>query len=403
MKKRFSIFVISIYMLMLGTPLVSASEVLSMDLTPSASFSDIGTETIETEEPFEAKSESERQQLPNEEQEIIDQLEKYLKENTNPRARNFGSTLNRLVSGIIFDTTVKRNNTIIDVVNLFGLLGQNEKSEWFDSVQGKSERYLTVYDEPTGTILKLHAYYVDNKSNKTAVVQHGYRANAESIMQEAEFLYSLGYNLIIPDARAHGKSEGTYISFGAYEKKDINGWIDQELAEKPNQKITLFGVSMGAATVMMSQEVAHENVQAIIEDCGYYSIEQQIRDVSRLITSMLQYIPLVNFINWYDCENQIIASLNDNYVKPILKIDLFSISPIDSVSKSTVPKLFIHGTEDWFIPPVAKDKLYEASIGYKDQLEVVGSGHGENIIVGGEVYKSKVASFLNNVSQLNNK
>lgn len=349
-------------------------------------------------DPFEAKTPAEREQLPPKEQEVIDQIEKYLTENSNPNARNFGPVLNKLIASLAFDITVKRENTLFS--DLSGLDKIEMTSPWFETVADKSERYITVFDEPTQSNLKLHAYYVDNHSNKTAVVQHGYRSNPMQIVLEAEFLYELGYNVIIPDARSHGKSEGSYITFGAYERNDINAWIDQELAGKPNQKFLLFGVSMGAATVMMSQEKPHPNVEAVIEDCGYYSIEQQARDVMRLLTSKLQYIPLVNKIDWYNCENELIDALNNEFVKPILKVDLFSIAPLDAVSKSNVPKLFIHGTADWFIPPVAKDKLYTASLGYKEQLAIPDAGHGVNLKVGGTLYKEKVQSFLASVNEM---
>ncbi|MGX7200823.1 hypothetical protein BCR22_06565 [Enterococcus plantarum] len=350
-------------------------------------------------EQFEAKTPEEREQLPQKEQEIIDRIEQYLTENTNPNARSFGPNLNKLIASLVFDITVKRENTLFS--NLTGLAGISETTSWFDTVSGKSERSLSVFDEPTQSNLTLHAYYVDNQSDKTAVVQHGYRSNPKQIMLEAEFLYELGYNVLIPDARSHGKSEGRYITFGAYERNDINAWINQELEEKPKQKFLLFGVSMGAATVMMSQETPHPNVEAIIEDCGYYSIEQQARDVMRLLTSKLQYIPLVNQIDWYNCENELIDTLNNQYVKPILKIDLFSISPLDAVAKSNVPKLFIHGTADWFIPPVAKDKLYANAFGYKEQLAIPEAGHGVNLKVGDTLYKEKVRSFLATVNEMN--
>lgn len=405
MKKKTKIMVILMVIFIIGAPIKSTAESVIIDQdqkTVPDNFNNRSfTNEKESQEPFVAKTESQREQLPEDEQEMVDAIEKYLTENANLDSRNFGPAINKLIAALVFDVTVRRDNTIIDAAKFFNLIGGSEKSDWFDQVSGKSERYLTVYDEPTGKNTKLHAYYVDNQSDKTAVVQHGYRSNAMNLMREAELFYNMGYNVIIPDARSHGQSEGAYITFGAYERNDINAWIDQELEMKPNQKIVLLGVSMGAATVMMSQENPHPNVQAVIEDCGYYSMEQQARDVARLVTSKLQYIPIVNSIDWYNCESQIIDSLNDQYVKPILKIDLYEISPLNAVSKSNTPKLFIHGTADWFIPPVAKDKLYAASLGYKEQLEVIGSGHAENITVGGEAYKNKVVSFLNTVSQIN--
>lgn len=405
MKRKLKVMMTLMGIFIIGAPIQSTAESVVINQEQLIAPDNLSNRSFakeqESQEPFVAKTESERQQLPKEEQEMVDTIEKYLTDNANLNSRNFGPAINKLIASLVFDVTVRRDNTIIDAAKLFGLIGGSEKSAWFDQVSGKSERYLTVYDEPTGTNTKLHAYYVDNQSDKTAVVQHGYRSNAMNLMREAELLYNLGYNVIIPDARSHGQSEGAYISFGAYERNDINAWIDQELETKPNQKIVLLGVSMGAATVMMSQETPHPNVQAVIEDCGYYSMEQQARDVARIVTSKLQYIPIVNTIDWYNCETQIIDSLNDHYVKPILKIDLYDISPLNAVSKSNTPKLFIHGTADWFIPPVAKDKLYTASLGYKEQLDVLGSGHAENITVGGDVYKNKVVSFLNTVSQMN--
>lgn len=400
--KKLSKFVVSLLVLSFMIPTsVSASENVVVigkeDETPLSRTTRNAVST-QSDEPFEAKSKAEREQLPQKEQEVINEIEQYLTKNANPSSRNFGPVLNKLIASLVFDITVKRDNTMF--TDLVGGTDTTKPTPWFESVAGKSERYLTVFDEPTQKNLTLHAYYIDNQSDKTVVVQHGYRSNPMQILIEAEFLYGLGYNVIIPDARSHGKSEGTYITFGAYEKNDINAWIDQELETKPHQKFLVFGVSMGAATVMMSQETPHPNVEALIEDCGYYTIEQQARDVMRLVTSRLQYIPLVNKIDWYDCENELIASLNNDFVKPTLKIDLFSISPIDAVAKSNLPKLFIHGTADWFIPPVSEDKLYAASLGYKEKIAIPDAGHGVNLKVGGELYKEKVRSFLATVHDM---
>ncbi|ALR99988.1 hypothetical protein ATZ33_00895 [Enterococcus silesiacus] len=402
--KKFKTFIVGLFLLSLLLPtnaLASENIVIiseENEVEPSLNRTNTIRSQVEPNESFEAKTMAEREQLPQREQEVIDQIERYLTENSNPNARNFGPVINRLVASLAFDITVKRDNTLFS--DLAGMSGISNSSPWFEHVAGKSERSITVFDEPTQSNLTLHAYYVDNHSDKTAVVQHGYRSNPMQIMLEAEFLYELGYNILIPDARSHGKSEGTYITFGAYEKNDINAWIDQELETKPNQKFLLFGVSMGAATVMMSQEDPHPNVEAVIEDCGYYAIEQQARDVMRLLTAKLQYIPLVNKIDWYDCEDALIDTLNNEFVKPVLNIDLYYISPLDAVSKSNVPKLFIHGTADWFIPPVAKDTLYTAALGYKEQLAIPDAGHGVNLKVGGDLYKEKVRSFLTTVSEM---
>lgn len=134
-----------LYMLTVCTPSIVAAETMVIDQEQSIPMNELRSSTfsksIEVKEQFEAKTENERQQLPKDEQELVNDIEQYLMENANPKARNFGSTVNRLISALVFDVTVKKDNTVIDIAKLFGLIGGSEESEWFDKVSGKSERY----------------------------------------------------------------------------------------------------------------------------------------------------------------------------------------------------------------------------------------------------------------------
>ncbi|WP_145988694.1 hypothetical protein [Carnobacterium maltaromaticum] len=175
---------------------------------------------------FDSKTKAEREALPEIEQEILDNLEDYINENTTNQTRNFGPSLNKLIASLAFEVAFKRENSVINVTNFLGLTTTKKQSKWFDGLMNKSDRYLTVFDVPTNKNVELHAYYVDNQSNKTDVIHHGYRSQGMNIMDEAEFLSDLGYNILIPDARSHGSSQGSYITFGAYEKNDLNLWLD---------------------------------------------------------------------------------------------------------------------------------------------------------------------------------
>jgi pimeloyl-ACP methyl ester carboxylesterase len=64
--------------------------------------------------------------------------------------------------------------------------------------------------------------------------------------------HKLGYNVLMPDNRAHGASDGTLIGYGVTDKCDLTKWTDQLIKTNPKSKITYFGLSMGAATVMMA-------------------------------------------------------------------------------------------------------------------------------------------------------
>ena len=75
---------------------------------------------------------------------------------------------------------------------------------------------------------------------------HGYMGSAETMSVFAKMYHDWGYNVLAPDARGHGKSQGDYIGFGWPDRKDYVQWIEKVLTENGQQEqITLYGVSMG--------------------------------------------------------------------------------------------------------------------------------------------------------------
>src|SRR5690625_5547217 len=104
--------------------------------------------------------------------------------------------------------------------------------------------------------LQLKGYYLPAKesTNKTVVFAHGYLGRARDMGLFGEYYYeNLGYNIFTADARGHGASEGDYIGFGWHDRLDYVDWI-QMIIEKvgPQAEIVLHGLSMGAATVLMT-------------------------------------------------------------------------------------------------------------------------------------------------------
>src|SRR5690606_382844 len=85
----------------------------------------------------------------------------------------------------------------------------------------------------------------------------------------------LGFNIFYADSRGHGNSEGDYIGFGWHDRLDYVDWIQKIIEEKgKDTEIVLHGLSMGAATVLMtSGEALPENVKAVIADSPYTSVQ----------------------------------------------------------------------------------------------------------------------------------
>lgn len=394
-------------------PLAGMAEELAVQEIETGVF-----QISEEQRKAEAKSEQEelpekREALSKEQEEVVAYIEDYLADQTKgkPQTRGIVSdVVDQSLVNLAFDFGFKRDNPLFGLLVSAGSSGNSDQSavekkygDWFAGLTNVSERRQTVFDKPTGRNLLLYARYIDNGSDKTALIHNGYRAGSDAMLMHAKLYSDLGYNVLLPDTRSHNQSEGEYITFGHYEKEDLNRWLDQEVQQRPNQQLVVTGVSMGGATTMLSQETAHHNVVAYIEDCGYSSSEQQFLDTLSLVTQYFKYIPLIKEYDTPAKKAKMINQLNETKTKPILGMDLYQVAPINSVNKSGVPKLFIHGSDDWFIPPVAMDLLYNNAIGYKEKLLVPNAQHGDSLLVNEQLYTETVRSFLQTVSSLKTK
>lgn len=261
-----------------------------------------------------------------------------------------------------------------------GTTKTNEESSaqsWFANPDNRKEWQQTSTDG-----LKLSAIYLPaTDSHKTAIVAHGYMGNAETMANYAKMFHDLGYNVLVPDARGHGKSEGDYIGFGWHERKDYVKWIDQVLETNgQSEEIVLYGISMGAATVMMtSGESLPTNVKAIIEDCGYSSVNEELAYQLNELFSLPPF-PLIQ-----------VTSLMTK-----IRVGYFfgEADAIKQLEKNQLPMLFIHGDADTFVPYEMLDKVYQATNGPKEKYIVPGAEHAKAYSIDPENYQKTVSSFL---------
>ena len=116
-------------------------------------------------------------------------------------------------------------------------------------------------------------YKNDGEEQKYAIIVHGYRSSAKSVSYLARHYFEAGYNVLIPYMRAHHGSDYEFSTMGWHERFDIIDWINYIDSKSVGAKIVLHGVSMGAATVMMTTgESLPSSVICAVEDCGYTSV-----------------------------------------------------------------------------------------------------------------------------------
>lgn len=231
--------------------------------------------------------------------------------------------------------------------------------------------------------LLLHGLWIEFPNAKgTVILAHGYRSTPLLDFGVASAVYyELGFNVLVPDQRAHGKSEGRYITFGIKECDDFIQWANfhnQKCADLP---IILIGMSMGASTVLfMADKILPTNVKGIIADCGFTSP----RDIISVVFHRTTHIPA----------GLVIAAANF-WAK---RFAGFTFSDMDSrtvLTHSRLPVLLLHGRADDFVPCWMSQAAFDACNSYKELLLIDDAKHGVSFLKAPERYTQTVVRFLN--------
>ena len=225
----------------------------------------------------------------------------------------------------------------------------------------------------------------ENPTNKFIVLVHGVSICYVGSLKYFDIFYRNGFNVLIVNQRRHGKSEGKYSTYGFYEKYDVNMWIEYLKSRFGNDIILgLHGESMGAGTVMETIPL-NNSIKFVIEDCGYsnfyeligFQITHQYKN--RLVRRILR--PSLIFANFF--------------MKTKAKFSMKKIVPIDIVASTSLPMMFIHGKEDYFVPWYMAVDLYKAKTkGYKELYLVEGAKHAEALEVNKILYEKKIMTFI---------
>ena len=229
--------------------------------------------------------------------------------------------------------------------------------------------------------LKLHAkkFSPAEPTNRWAILIHGYGRDGRFAYDYADEYLKRGWNVLVPDLRAAGESQGEFITMGALESRDVFDWEQKIVAENPDAKIILHGVSMGAATALMTAALEPKNLCAVVEDCGYTSAYEMFAAQLEKIFGLPEFPAM---------------SCADIVCKLKTGIKISDAAPIDVVDKISVPILFIHGDADGLVPFEMMEKLFDKAVAPKEKFIVTGAGHADAKRENPAAYFDKVFKFL---------
>lgn len=229
--------------------------------------------------------------------------------------------------------------------------------------------------------LRLHGkFYAVDDAAPTHILVHGYRSSA--LLDFGGGLRDVvksGHNALLIDQRAHSASEGKYLSFGINESRDVIDWIEYiNRRQGMDKSVIIEGVSMGAATVLMTVELGlPENVIGILADSPYTDPEEIIRFVMKRDGFPQFLFPLLRLGGRLYCG-----------------FDISSRSPRENMKKCKVPVFFIHGDEDRFVPYEMGVENYEVCTAKKFFFTGHGAGHVLSYLVDREGYRKAHDEFM---------
>ena len=243
--------------------------------------------------------------------------------------------------------------------------------------------------------LILHAHYVHNKEVKrlpgepvnVVLLSHGYGGSGyKDLVIFADYYLKKGFDLLIIDQRTHGRSEGSFITFGAREQNDISRWVGKiiEIAGS-DCRILLHGWSMGAATIYLAVvNGLPDNVKGLVYDCGYAVAEAQMLDTAH------KFSKLPKSILWYVMQ----------YAKPLCRLflgfDMNEAAPFFAADEMMLPIFFVHGAEDSCVPLWMGKSLYKATLHtpYRKMLIVPGAEHTYSYVCDKKGYEQGISALL---------
>lgn len=287
--------------------------------------------------------------------------------------------LKKLKANILFERLMKRH----DIEKAYAMVGPEDS--WYDTITTvhnslaeikklpHEDWQITSYDG-----LTLKALFYPGTTNKTMIWIHGYTSHAERESAfPGLFYHSLGFNVLIPYLRAHGPSEGKYISFGPMEALDMGMWVDRVNERFPEGSILLHGLSMGGGIALDLAATEMKNVKGLVSDAPSISIPAFYRAVT--------------YGTFKSGQEKIIDCIYRRYLNE------FGVSPAmfdrsETIRNGKYPLFLTAGSNEEMEESL--DSLKKANPMDTTVLILPGCNHGNGMYKQTELYQTGIRDFL---------
>jgi alpha-beta hydrolase superfamily lysophospholipase len=216
----------------------------------------------------------------------------------------------------------------------------------------------------------------------------GQNGSLDKDIPQAVPLHKAGFHVLMFDFRAHGRSEGNRVTFGALEQDDLLGAVDYVTTRRGIEWIALMGFSIGAGVALLVA-AQDDRIAALVVDGAYPRLSGILAGWGRI-----RGLPdvLARGVAWLAL---LIGSLR-------ARCRLYRANPIRTADQITVPLLFIHGEQDPFVSSAGLNKLAEAVSGPVEIWALPDAGHREAFVKYRDEYNSRVTAWFEQHLALDN-
>jgi pimeloyl-ACP methyl ester carboxylesterase len=208
----------------------------------------------------------------------------------------------------------------------------------------------------------------------------GQNGSLDGDIPQAVPLHKTGFHVLMFDFRAHGRSEGDQVTFGALEQSDLLGAVDYVITQHGIERVGVMGFSMGAGVALLAA-AQDDRIAALVVDGAFPRLSGIVTGRARVLG-----LPdvLARGLAWLAL---LVGSLR-------ARCRMYRANPIRTADQITAPVLFIHGEQDPFVSSAELNALAETVRGPVEIWSLPDAGHREAFVKHTDEYNCRAAQWF---------
>ncbi|MFC6999235.1 alpha/beta hydrolase [Rufibacter roseus] len=224
----------------------------------------------------------------------------------------------------------------------------------------------------------IEAWFIPTENARgTVILCHGYGGEKSSMLDKANIFRSLGYNTFLMDFRGAGNSGGNQTTIGYKEAQEVKLALEY-CRNRGEERLILFGTSMGAVAIMHALQDPSVRVDGIILECPYGSVLQTVQNRFKMMG--VPMFPMAYLLTFWG------GALNG--------FNAFSHVPSEYAASIQVPTLLLYGEKDSKVTYQETEEIFRNLRGPKNLRTYPDAGHENYLLRYEGEWTADVKGFL---------